>query len=111
MYIQVASKLSVVTGVASYSQAVSMDGANAVMFDITVFSVVASSGTLTIQLEESNDLQNWAEVTSASETFATVTGWKRKVATGIAAAYVRLKFSFTTNGPYIVGAGINTALL
>lgn len=111
MYTQVASKLDVVTD-AKYSQAVSMEGANAVQMEATVFNIKGTSAELTISLQGSNDLQNWDTLGAFDSTFADI-GYATKKLTGIANAYVRLKYEMTTgtSPQAIVGAGINTANL
>jgi hypothetical protein len=104
MYTEVASKL-VVSGTV-FSQAVSMAGANGALFEYTIFTTPA--GTLTITLEESNDLENWA--THTADSARSAIGYFSKKVTSIAGAYVRLKY-VSSSGDVIVAAGINTANL
>lgn len=108
MYTQVATQLVVTTTAAVFSQAVSMEGANAVQVSLTAFNL--NSATITVQLQESNDLQNWADVSGASFTVSSAYYGTNKT-TGIASAYVRLKYTIATGGPAVLSAGINTALL
>ena len=105
MYTQLARNVHV-TNKAQVSQAVSMEGANAIVFTATVMEYTA--GTLTIQLQVSNDLENWIDMLGASRTYTAVGYGKNKV-TDISDAYVRLKYSFATDENAIVSAGINTA--
>lgn len=108
MYTQVASRLSIQSGSdPSYSQAVSMAGGNAVYVDITTFSISAS--TLTVEVEVSNDLENWVK-TGASVDF-TSAGYDTVAATAISSAYVRLSYSFESTSKAIVAAGVNVANL
>ncbi len=88
------------------SQAVSMDGKNAVVFNATVMSI--TGGTLTIQLQISNDLENWVDMTSANKSYTAI-GYGKKKVTAIGEAYVRLKYSFSVDEEAVIAAGINTA--
>lgn len=90
-----------------YSQAVNMNGANAVQI-----TYVVSSGTvaLTISLEGSNDLSNWAAISSFAATTTPFTGFFAPAAQGsIAYQYVRLKFSASSTT--IVSVWLATAFL
>lgn len=108
MYYDVASKLAV-TSTAQFSQAVSMAGANAAQVNATVFNVT-TGGTLVLQLQEGNDLENWSDITPGG---SLTLGYGTLRATSIASQYVRLKYSATgvSNPTAIVATGINTASL
>ena len=116
MYVEVASKLAVVGGSNSpaYSQAVSMEGANAVQVDVTIFNNDATTEEFDVRLEGSNDLQNW-EATSnplAIDFNGGSKGYATDQAEGIGYAYVRLKYSWVSGSSTIIlAAGINTAEL
>lgn len=108
MYTQVASKLAVVSGTTAFSQAVAMAGANAALFEFTVFA--KGGGDVDVQLQGSNDLENWEEVGAA--TGGNAVGYFASTAqTAIAYQYVRLMYTQNTSGTAIVAAGINTANL
>ncbi len=110
MYSEVADKLVVTEGTLAYSQAVSMQGANQLLFNVVV---VAISGTavLIVTLEEGNDLENWSQVTSTGE--LDIVGYStEQTASGISSAYVRLRYEASQGGgsdKIIVEAGIDTA--
>ena len=104
MYTQLARNVHVGTA-EQFSQAVSMEGANAIAFNATVMAF--SGGTLTIQLQVSNDLENWFDVTSGTQTYTGV-GYKRKRLTDIAEAYARLSYSLDDDYA-VISVGINTA--
>jgi hypothetical protein len=112
MYQQVASKLYVQVGHDQFSQAVSMDGANAVMFEVTAISSSGASPLLTVQLQESNDLQNWEDVSGAQVANLSAPGYDSdSTAADVAAAYVRLKYTISEGDDFTVASGINTANL
>lgn len=103
MYFQVASKMVVTSTTPSYTQAVDMSGANAVLADVTVFT--GAGGTAVVQ--EGNDLENWTDTAGTSALSGTSYGTAK--ATSIAARYTRIKFTATST--MIVSAGVNTASL
>jgi len=105
MYTQVATKLAITGN--EYSQAVSMDDGNAAITDFTVFSLTATS--VTVQIQGSNDLENWVDVGTATP--QTAPGAYSEEAIGVAWAYVRLKYLVGGAGTVILAAGINTAAL
>lgn len=92
------------------SQAVSMDGANAAQVDFVVVSLSGTTPTVTGQLQESNDLENWRD--KGGTTALSAVGYSLGTAvTGIAAAYVRLKFTAGGTTPIaVVSAGLSTSL-
>ncbi len=107
MYTRLAQNVYV-TNSEQFSQAVSMEGANSVAFNVTVMEI--TSGTLTVSVQASNDLENWNTLASTDKTF-TAAGYGKKRITGIAETYVRLVYSMGVSGSAIVSAGINTAEL
>jgi hypothetical protein len=90
-----------------------MQGANAVQFDYVVLSIGGTvTPTVSFQLQEGNDLENWTNKGSAVT--ATGIGYALTAAiTGVASGYVRLKVSITagTSPIFVVSAGINTSQL
>ena len=104
MYHQVASKLALTTDY-QYSQALSMQGANGALIEITVIS----AGTADYMLKYSNDLQNWTDYDTTDYTLAGP-GYETEPLTGISAGYVRLQYK-ARSGTVIVAAGVNTANL
>jgi hypothetical protein len=109
MYTSVTSKAYVPFGTAQYSQAVSMDGANAVNVEATAFAV--TGGELTVAVQGSNDLDNWEDVSAAAIIFSGPGADDSGAITGIGFAYVRLGYSVADSGAAIVAAGIETANL
>jgi hypothetical protein len=111
MYTQVASKLVLEAEDAAvqYSQAVSMNGGNAIFVEVTVFNQ-GSTDVVEVMPEVGNDLQNWQDTSSVP-----ITGvdYKTKQLTGIAAQYVRLKYlrGESPSQKAVVAAGINVANL
>ena len=109
MYTEVASKLAVVFGTKVYSQAVSMAGANAVKVEGTCF--VIGGGNIAVQLQGSNDLQNWSDQGTAIAVSAVGYFVDTVDLDAIAYQYVRLEFDQASSLTGIVAAGINTANL
>lgn len=94
----------------AYSTVVSMDGSNAAQVDYTVFFLSGSGiPTVRVQLQQSDDMENWADLGSPSTTTAAgfILG---PSSTGITAKYLRVKYDFSlgTAPTAIVAAGINT---
>ena len=110
MYFQVATKMAVVFGTDGFTQAVSMEGANAVILDGTLFA--KGGGNTTVTLQGSNDMENWSTTgfTGGSVAF-TALGYMDGDASTIAYRYVRLKINHATSGTAIIALGINTAQL
>lgn len=109
MYTQVASKQVVVFGTVEFSQAVSMEGGNAVQFEVTCFA--KGTGDLSVQLQGSNDLQNWDDFGTAVACDAVGYFSNAAAIDAIAYQYVRLEYTQATAGTGIVAAGINVANL
>lgn len=92
------------------SQAVTMDGANAAQVDVVVFSLSGTSPQVSIQLQESNDLENWRDRGSAT-TISAVGYTLTAAVTAIATAYVRVKVTASGTSPVtVVSAGLSTSL-
>ncbi len=113
MYAKLADKLSVTTALSpDFSPAVSMAGANAFRVELTIFAVVAAA-TLTVEVQGSNDLQNWG--TALAAVAGLTVGYNSPATfqgTAIAFAYVRLKYtSVGAGGAVILASGINTTSL
>jgi hypothetical protein len=112
MYQQLFTRLALTGANASeVSQPVSLQGANASQFDVVVFSLSGTSPQVACQLQESNDLENWANKGSATN--ITAVGYTLAAAqSSIASGYVRLKVTLTGTSPIcVVSAGLNTAAL
>ena len=114
MYNQVAYAVAVVQGTEVVSQAVSLAGANGVGVDVTVISQTAT-GTLEVNIEVSNDLANWKEITISGGIVA-FTASQIGYGTGqypaaaddkIGFEYIRLRYTQGVTGTSIVSAGIN----
>ena len=112
MYQQLFTRLALSGSTLSeVSQPVSLQGANAVQFDIVVVSLSGGGATVTCQLQESNDLENW--VNKGSTTAPTAVGYTLAAAqTSLSSGYVRLKITLSGTSPIcVVTAGINAASL
>lgn len=113
MYQQLFTRLAL-SGIGTYevSQPVAMQGANAAQLDLVIFTLSGSTPTVTLQLQESNDLENWTNKGSSSGALNT-TGYSLVAAvTGIAAGYVRVKatLSAASGTPLtVLSVGLNTS--
>ena len=89
------------------SPSVSMDGANAIQVEATVFSLgTASAFVILVQL--SNDNASWVFHPTAATVKATI-GYTEFSAEAITSRYVRLVYTPTTSGSVIFAVGVNTA--
>ena len=74
--------------------------------DATIFNLGGAT-SLTIELQGSLDLQNWTVITTNT---GLVLGYAAPTkSTGIAFAYVRIRYSVAGTGTVIVAAGLNTS--
>ncbi len=107
MYTRLARLLCVNKLANQVTRAASMAGANAVQLDVVVF-VNSAAATLTLDIQGSNELQNWVSL----GTFATTTVGYVSAAkvTNIQWQYVRVRISIAT-GTAILSIGLNTARL
>jgi len=114
MYEVLSTKAFVNTTSGDFSRAVRMEGANSVQVEFTVYSVSGTPTTTTLEVQESNDLENWTTYPSTSysgtNTVSTSVGCTSFRASSISSQYVRLRWKVSANTA-VVGAGINTALL
>lgn len=111
MHHQVADRFVVPSGDTRFTEAVPMEGANAVYFDAVIFNL-GGLANVTARLQQSDDLENWYEsADTADKTFSNV-GYGAERVTLINSAYVRLRFTGGSSGSNaILSAGINTAKL
>lgn len=97
------------------SQAVSMAGANGVEINVTAIAVDGTSPSVTVDLQVSNDLENWTDEGNIRVSDINAAGYKASASSSasIAALYVRLKYSLSgTKSPIVVlAAGIHTVNL
>lgn len=113
MYQQLFTRLALTgNGASEVSQPVSMQGANAAQLDVVVISLAGTTPTVTLQLQESSDLENWKDKGSSSGALS-ATGYTLVAAvTSIAAGYVRVKVTLAGTSPIgVVSVGVNTAAL
>ncbi|MBK9387360.1 MAG: hypothetical protein IPN34_21305 [Planctomycetes bacterium] len=111
MHHSVAERLVVASSGTQYSEAVSMEGANAVYYDLVVYNI-GTLASVKSRIQESDDLDNWYEVADSADNTVFVAGYSAKRVTSITSAYVRLRFTGGSgSGNAILGAGINTASL
>ena len=105
MYTQVASKLHVPTGTPCYSQAVSMEGGNAIGVELTVFNDGGGAG-VTVAYEVSNDLENWDNGATLLSSIGVGYDYQSVSSPSMASRYVRLVYN-AEEQDCIVAAGIN----
>jgi hypothetical protein len=114
VYTKLADKLYVDT--TQYSNSVDMQGANAVQVE---FSVLGLSGTntptVTLTVQISNDLENWSDhpgTPVGTDDIANSIGYATFYLKDIASQFARLKYTVSgTNPKFVIGVGVNTALL
>lgn len=112
MYQQLFTRLALsVSTPSEVSQPVSMQGANGAQFDVVVISLSGTSPTVTCQLQESNDLENWRD--KGWSTALTAVGYTLAAAQkDVSSGYLRLKITLSGTTPIcVVSAGLNTAAL
>lgn len=108
---QIASKLALDSGAddpgEAVSQPVAIGGDNSVKISTTVLDMENPGTTqITYLTQQSNDLQNWADV-AGSNTTDTI-GHTHFTAQTVEAAYVRVRFTIQ-NGYAVFAAGMNTS--
>ena len=64
MYVKTAECACVTQGADQMSQPVQMTGVNAVQISLVVMSFATGATSVTLTLEGSNDLENWATISS-----------------------------------------------
>lgn len=109
-FARVASSIAIPASSTSYTQAVSMQSANAVLCSFVIFSL-GGSASLTPTLEGSNDMENWSTIVAYDA--ITTAGYAPASATtgSIAWQYVRLKLVAGAGGTIITTADVSTASL
>lgn len=113
MYQQLFTRLALTgSGTSEVSQPVSMQGANAAQIDVVILSLAGTTPTVTLQLQESSDLENWKDKGSSSGAL-NATGYTLVAAvTAISAGYVRVKATMAGTSPIgVISVGLNTASL
>jgi len=116
MYQQLESNLWVPTSNGEVSPAVSMQGSNAVVIDLTIINQNGlATFTVTAQLQESNDLQNWINSAASPSTVTVTQGTANLTNIGAVmksgATYVRVKYTVTVGAsPICITSGVNTSL-
>lgn len=91
-----------------YSQAVNMDGYNTVFPEIVVFTYSGLTN-VKVQVQESNDLENWRDKGTVN-TMTAIGYTAGNVVTAFAATYARLKVYTTGTGTAILSAGVNLSV-
>lgn len=84
------------TAVTEISQPVSMAGANAVQPSFVAIYLSGTGAAESCQLQESNDLENWSDVGSATSV-SSVGKTLGTAITAVKSAYVRMKYSGSTS--------------
>ena len=104
MYTEVATRL-VLDNQAEVSRPVSMEGANAASFDVTIYEVNPTPSTVLFRLQGSNDLDNWVDQGSLQN--KNVVGYFTfPLVPNIDTAYIRL--TYATSAKAAINAGIYT---
>ena len=110
MYTKLYERLVIIdTTAPEYSQAVSIEGFNAAFPEIVTFTFSGLTN-VKVQLQESNDLENWRDKGTVN-TVSAIGYTSGTVVTACAAAYVRLKIYTTGTGTAILSAGLNLSAL
>lgn len=106
-YTLLAARLAVTNGTDNFSQAVSMNGGNAVQIDGICFNLGGAT-SFTLELQGSNDGSNWTVITTNA---GLVLGYAAPTkSTGIGFALVRLRYSVSAgSGTIIISAGVNVS--
>ena len=107
---QVAQLIAIPASTTLYTQAVSMQGANAALVSFVISTLGGSSG-LTPTLEGSNDMENWSTITGYTQITSAGYQVASSTSTAIAWQYVRLKLAAAAGGTIITSATISTASL
>jgi hypothetical protein len=94
------------------SQPVSMQGANAAQVDGVLFSLAGTTPSVSLQLQESNDLENWRNKGGSTD-INTVSYSLGSSVGSINAAYIRLKVTLTgsSSPTAVISAGVSIAAL
>lgn len=106
----VAESMAIPASSTLYTQALSMQGANAALATFVIFTLGGSS-SLTPTLEGSNDMENWTTITAYSAITAAGYQVASSTSTGIVWQYVRLKMVAASGGTIVTTATIATASL
>jgi hypothetical protein len=93
-----------------YTQALSMQGANAALATFVIFTLGGAS-SVTPTLEGSNDMVNWTTITAYSAISSAGYQVASATSTDIAWQYARLKLVAASGGTVILSADVSTALL
>lgn len=109
MLTTIETQVLVGAGTSTFSQAISMEGANALSVAVAILSVSPMT-QIDIYVQESNDLENWEDeatfVLSGSST-----GYSEGTSTGLSMAYVRLRCEIDTDTESVISINANTAKL
>lgn len=111
MYYRVANNLKVTSANPEFTQAVPMNGDNAVFAEVAVLT----TGTVRVEIQIGNDLETWFDSGVAGVSIVGPDVQPIKVpsagTTLIQARYMRLKLTLTTGTTALIAAGVNTAKL
>jgi len=106
----VADAMAIPASTTLYTQAMSMQGANAALVTFMIFTLGGAS-SITPTLEGSNDMVNWTTITAYSAITSSGYQVASTTSTAIAWQYVRLKLAAASGGTVILSADVSTALL
>ncbi len=109
MYARLYDRLVLTTTTPEYSQAVNMNGFNAALVEV-VTTVYGASASIGIQMQMSNDLENWVDVVS-SPSMESPGYFTLQTSEGLGCRFVRLKYAVTgiDGDTAVLSAGIETA--
>ncbi len=105
MRTNVASDVVVFNGRDEFSQAISMEGSNAVGVSVAI-SFLAPSAQLDVYLQESNDLENWEDVATFAMRVTTI-GYAADQEAELSMGYIRLRYAVSTGESVVLTAQVN----
>jgi hypothetical protein len=107
VYSKLYERLALSTTTPEYSQAISMEGYNAALVEVVTY-VYGAAASIGIQVQISNDLENWSNAPTGGTATVTSVGYATaSVATGIAATYIRVKVTSAAAVVSILSLGAN----
>lgn len=119
MLTQVFQKLALSAGpsltTTHFSQAVDMGGSSSVLVTSVLFALSGgTSPTVAVAVQQSNDLENWADVGTSTSATSTLGYHSGTVVTSVVASYARVKVSLVNGASgtavAIIASDLNTVM-